>query len=559
MKFRQIFLLLLPALFSLHTSHVLAQANTESADSVYFDLSTPHHSVVTHLINLQENSFYPAVAARALNAPQLDEEEKISLAIRLKQIYDGMGRYIDPEQISKDANFQDSSRSNLPQYTVLRDQPRIYLEKIGEEWLYSAETVAAIEAIHAQVYPLGTSRLLEFSNQLTKGQSRTWLGLHLWQWSGILILLLCSFIAHRILTFLSVGLIGQVLTRMGYQKIADRLLVPVARPFSIFLVAIIIQIFIPPLQLPIQISQYIMAAFRVVVPFYGMMMLYRLTDVLSHYLTVLTARTENTLDDQLVPIIRRSVKILVILGGVIFILQNLDFNITGLLAGLSIGGLAFALAAQDTIKNLFGSFMIFVDRPFQVGDWIVTSGVDGIVEEVGFRSTRVRTFQSSLVYIPNGNLADMTVDNMGMRQYRRFLMDIAITYDTPAYLIEMFIEEMREIVRAHPDTRKDFIEIHLNSFGNSSLNIIFHTFLIVPDRPAELRARHQILLSIIRLAERLNVRFAFPTTTLHMETFPGKPTLTPSYPPDTPEGQAAYRLQVNSGRGQVQSPESGKL
>ena len=141
------------------------------------------------------------------------------------------------------------------------------------------------------------------------------------------------------------------------------------------------------------------------------------------------------------------------------------------MATLSIGGLAFALAAQDTIKNFFGSLMIFVDKPFQVGQWITAPGIDGTVEEVGLRSTRIRTFSNSLIYVPNGKLADATIDNHGLRAYRRFSTQLAITYDTPPELIEVFVEGLRKIVLDHPTTWKDNFHIYMNDLNSHSLDI----------------------------------------------------------------------------------------
>ena len=200
-----------------------------------------------------------------------------------------------------------------------------------------------------------------------------------------------------------------------------------------------------------------------------------------------------------------------------------------LLAGLSIGGLAFALAAQDTVKNFFGSLMIFVDKPFQVGDWITSGDVDGTVEEVGARSTRIRTFANSVIYVPNGNLANATIDNHGLRVMRRFYTTITITYDTPPDLIETFVNGLKSIIINHPNTSKEKYEIHLNDFGASSLNIMFYIFFTVPTWSEELAARHDVISKIIRLAHELGIQFAFPTQTLHIENMPGQNSLSPVY------------------------------
>ena len=150
------------------------------------------------------------------------------------------------------------------------------------------------------------------------------------------------------------------------------------------------------------------------------------------------------------------------------------------------------------------------------------------MEEVGVRSTRIRTFANSITYVPNALLANEVVDNMGLRQYRRFKTEIGITYDTPPAVIDVFVKGIREIVRQHPTARKDAFEVHLNSFGPSSLNILLYMFFAAPNWTAELEGRHQIMYAIMLLADELGVRFAFPTQTLHVEEFPGNGTTTPT-------------------------------
>ena len=240
-------------------------------------------------------------------------------------------------------------------------------------------------------------------------------------------------------------------------------------------------------------------------------------------------KTDTALDDQLVPLIRKVLKTFVVAIGTLFILSNLNIDIVPLLTGLSIGGLAFALAAQDTIKNFFGSLMIFIDKPFQIGDWITSGEIDGNVEEVGFRSSRIRTFRNSLMSVPNGKLADRTIDNHGLRKYRRFYTQIAVTYDTPPELLQTFIDGLVQIVMNHPHTRKDYYNIFLNDMASFSLNIMFYIFFEVPNWTEELKARHEVLMEILMLGEKLEVNFAFPTQTLHMENFPGKLSNSPTY------------------------------
>ncbi len=496
-----------------------------SQDSLDYSLETPYNAVYTHLYFLQDENYRPELAAKVFNQSQRSEDEAIDLAVKLKQILDGGGHYIHVDEIPKAPDHVDSTTLRN-RYVLVDVYPNIYLEKTGNRWLYSERAVREIEIIHQEIYAYGTDKLL---NLLPQAGTKKILGLHLWQLLGILILVFLSFLIHKVFTLIFEKLIINVLHRSGYKDVAEKYILPVARPLSIFFVVSLLVALVPVLQLPAFGSRYIILGLKAVLPLLGTIVFYQMVNVLSYYLTKLALKTESTLDDQLVPLFRKSLKAFVVIVGSLFILENLNVPIVPLLTGLSIGGLAFALAAQDTIKNFFGSLMIFIDKPFQIGDWITSDDVDGTVEEVGFRSTRIRSFRNSVYYIPNGKLADRTIDNHGLRRYRRFFTTIALTYDTPPNLIQTFVDGLVKIVDNHPNTRKDFHQIHFNDMGESSLNIMFYIFFEVPDWSDELKARHEVLMQIVRLADKLNVNFAFPTRTLHMENFPGKPSLSPQY------------------------------
>jgi len=228
--------------------------------------------------------------------------------------------------------------------------------------------------------------------------------------------------------------------------------------------------------------------------------------------------SEGKLDDALVPLIPKTLKIFITVAGFVFIANNLNMDVTGLLAGLGLGGLAFALAAKDMVQNLFGSVTVLMDRTFTVGDWVVVDDVEGSVERIGFRSTRIRTFYNSLVTVPNSRFITASVDNMGARRYRRLSCKLSLTYDTPPDRIEAFCEGVRELVRQHPYMRKDYYQVYLNELAASSLDVLLYVFWATPDWNTELRERHRLLLDILRLASRLGVEFAFPTQTIHMKS-----------------------------------------
>lgn len=489
-------------------------------------LSSPYQTIYTHLANLQEDNYKPSVAAQTINAK--DPANAGKLAVQLKQILDGKGLYVNLDKLPRNPNYYDST-TEQHKYVLFKEYPSIYVEKTGGKWLYSGETARAIPGLFKEVFPFGTHRLVELVPKI--GQKKI-LGLAIWKHIGILIIIFISFLGYKLFTWIFNFFIFRSLKKFLTLKESARFVRSISKSLSFLLVLILINITIPILQLPPKVSHYLFLSLKALLPFFVMLILYRAVDILSTYLESIAEKTESTLDDQLVPLVRKSLKIFVVVIGILFILQNLEFNITALLAGLSIGGLALALAAQESLKNLFGSLMIFIDRPFQVGDYIIAPGLEGMVEEVGFRSTRIRSFYKSLVSIPNGKLSDMTIDNMGLRQYRRLLTKVAITYDTPPDLIEAFIEGIRKLIKEHPQTWKEYYHVRFYEMDNSSLNILVYCFFDVPDWTGELEAREEILLSITRLAEDLGVRFAFPTSTIHVEEFPGEKSLTPHYKED---------------------------
>lgn len=526
------YLLLLSLLIWVST-HSIAQLISDNQD-IYkvgnsVNLSSPYHTTLSFFYNLEEGHYKPENAAKALDLSDVKDQNGKSLAIKLKQIFEGKGILVRTSEIPNEQNYNDTTSTSGESIYYFDKQklPGIFLQKTGNTWKYSAFSVSQIDELHSETYPYGTAKLL---NILPKIGNQEYLGLHLWQLVGLFIMVLLVFLSHWIFTLVVDKLMLYLFKRYGYGKVGEDYILPVARVISFYLIVVLLSLFIRVLQLPIEIWSWILIALRTLKPFLITIIFYKLADVVGAYFSKLATKTESTLDDQLVPLMRKTLKAFVIIVGTLFILRDgLNLDIIPFLTGLSIGGVAIALAAQDTIKNFFGSVMIFIDKPFQVGDWITSGDIDGTVEEVGFRSTRIRTFRNSLMYVPNGKIADAVLDNHGLRQYRRFYTTLTVTYDTPPALIDEFVKGLREIVLAHPDTRKDGFHVYFNNLSSFSQDVMFYIFFEVPNWREELRCRHEILIQIVKLANTLGVRFAFPTQTLHMESFPEKKTLVPEY------------------------------
>ena len=229
------------------------------------------------------------------------------------------------------------------------------------------------------------------------------------------------------------------------------------------------------------------------------------------------AQTESKVDDGLIPFAIDLTKVLVYIFALIIILGNVfNVNITALVAGLGVGGVAIALASKESIENLLGSFTIFFDKPFAVGDVITLGGVTGKVEKVGFRSTRIRTFDKSIVTVPNKNVINTELDNLGVRPVRRVKFNIGLTYDTTIEQIKNIVNDIQKLVDDHPMTNEDG-RVRFLSFGASSLDIMVLYYVNSPEWENLIDTQQKINYSIIEIVNKHNSEFAFPSTSLYIE------------------------------------------
>jgi MscS family membrane protein len=370
-------------------------------------------------------------------------------------------------------------------------------------------------------------------------QGRSFLLEH-WQWAALVLLAFAGVVVDRLIRYALGVWLRKLLSSADHGRIAEAI-TRFEKPIGILTMAVVWWLLLGSLDLPPQALETLRFATRLMMAGAGVWAAYRFVDLASEKLSTLASRTESRVDDILVPLVRRALKIAVLAFGVLFVAQNLDIDITSLLAGLGLGGLAFALAAKDTVENLFGSVTVLIDRPFQIGDWVVIDDLEGTVEEIGFRSTRIRTFYNSVVTVPNSRLVNTAVDNLGARRYRRLKCMIGVQYDTDPERLDAFCEGIRELIRLHPYTRKDYYMVYFNEFSDSSLNVLLYVFFDTPDWATELRERHRLLVDIVRLARRLGVQFAFPTRTLHLASVPPgtspEPHVTRRQPGDFPSGK----------------------
>ncbi len=239
----------------------------------------------------------------------------------------------------------------------------------------------------------------------------------------------------------------------------------------------------------------------------------RVIDALvEEYIMPLVERSESDLDDQLMPLIRRVIKMILWIMGIIIGLNNAGFDVAALIAGLGIGGLALALAAQDTVKNIFGGIMVYLDKPFKIGDRIIISGHEGFVEEIGIRSTRIRTLENRQITIPNASFSESPIENISREPSRKITLNLGLTYDTSPEKMEQAISLLKEIAIAHPGVAENVL-ISFNQWGNFSLGIFF-VYFIEPGNDI-LQTQTEINLTILKRFKEEGINFAYPTQTIY--------------------------------------------
>lgn len=466
-------------------------------------------------------------AAMALDLSRIDEDLRKAqgreLAAQLKEVIDRTV-YVDFDSIPArsdgdpwSVDVPDADGQPAGKLVIAPDDNGI--------WRFTAGTVERVPGLLVQVRGLETVEGVTESgpltlamwvrHQLPSGLLEAPFLLETWQWLALLLLAVVGTIADRLVVAAVHVTVQRSLARRMEQLDAAELR-SALRPVGWLVMALLWWPGVLWMGLPPHVLKVLLVAVKFVAITAAVWAAYRTVDIVALVLDRRAAMSENKFDDLLVPLFRKSAKIFVATLGFVFIADNLDIEITSLVAGLGIGGLALALAAQDTVKNLFGSLTVIVDQPFSIGDWVVVDDVEGTVIELGFRSTRIRTFYDSVVTVPNANLINANVDNYGRRNYRRWYTTLSLTYSTPPETIEAFCEGVRELVRQHEYTRKDGFHVYLNSFSASSLDILFYIFFDCPDWSVELQSKQRLGLDILRLARELDVEFAFPTQTIHM-------------------------------------------
>ncbi len=246
-------------------------------------------------------------------------------------------------------------------------------------------------------------------------------------------------------------------------------------------------------------------------------MVLRVVDYFGLVLMARARRTESRTDDQVVPFLKEGVKVLLAgFGFMVMLGVAFDLDIVSLVTGLGIGGLAFALAAKETLENLLGSFTIFLDKPFLVGDQVRVGSVEGVVESIGFRSTRIRSLDKMLVTMPNKRMVDTELINDTERKFRRSRFVLGLRYDTKKENMLGLIRDLREYLEKHPQVEPT-PTVNFSTFSPSTMDVLVVAIMRIPDRDQFAAAQEVINFKVLELMEKNDCQFAFPTSTVLIE------------------------------------------
>jgi len=350
-------------------------------------------------------------------------------------------------------------------------------------------------------------------------------GNEIWRFLLVLLVILIAMVIGRIAQFFINSRAGQIRQKHG-STVLSIFLTAIAKPVSVGFFAVgfaLCRTFLRfgPDTITPAIAVYWTKAAEAVGAIAFTYALYRLVDVIEHYLLRLTSRTKTKLDDMLVPVVRKALRVTITVIAVLWIADGiLDANIRAIILSAGVGGIAVALAAKDTIANFFGSITIFADRPFQIDDLVKIEGHYGPVEEVGFRSTKIRTLQGHLVTVPNSIITNSVVENVGRRPFIRRTSNITITYDSGHTGAARAVEIIKQILAEVPEVNKDPAHpprVYFSEFNDFSLNIYMSYWVKPPDYWLFQQVNERVNLEMMKRFEAEKIEFAFPTQTLYLK------------------------------------------
>jgi MscS family membrane protein len=339
------------------------------------------------------------------------------------------------------------------------------------------------------------------------------------EWAMIFLVILVTFIIHHSMSFFIKKLsylAGKTKTELD-DIIVNHSIKPLRNYVTLYGATVLVEILKLPIS-PINFENIFETVLKVGFVVNSVWLAIGIIDTIGGHFFKKAIKTSSKLDEQLLPIFQKTTRFFIYLLGIVYVIQMLGYSISAIVTGLGIGGLAVAMAAKDTLSNLFGSIMIFIDRPFKLGDWITVNGEEGVVEEIGFRSTRIRTFAKTVISLPNSSVVMNSINNYSRMPKRRIKMTIGLTYGSSVDQMEKVTSSIEEYLKNSELVHPDQIMVNFTNFGSSSLDIFIYFFTRTTKWQEYLEARQTINLSIMKIVENEGLSFAFPTQTLHIES-----------------------------------------
>jgi MscS family membrane protein len=332
------------------------------------------------------------------------------------------------------------------------------------------------------------------------------------QWAISLAIIVGTLVAAKIVYWVF-GKIMKKLTSKTKTRLDDLMVDMLEEPIVLVITIAGVWFALNRMTFPDKMQEWINTVYWVIITLTVAWLIARLVDALiKEYVVPLTQKTEGDLDDQIIPILRKAIRATIWILGIVIALNNAGYNIGALLAGLGIGGLALAMAAKDTVANIFGGITIFTDKPFKINDRVKIGGFDGTITEIGIRSTRLKTLENRIVTIPNSKFTDGMVENVSSEPHRKVVLKLGVTYDTTAEKIQDGMKALQAIVD-ETDTLEENSVISFTEFGDSALGILFIYYIKKGDDI--MGSQTVVNMEIKKRFEALEIDMAFPTQTVY--------------------------------------------
>jgi len=499
------------------TAHALPAGRPtapQDGQSALVEPGSPRASVAAYLAAARAGDFNEAVRYLDRTVPRQRASELASrlLAVINTHLWIDLER-ISPRTLGDTADGLPRDRESLGEIAAegRRAIPvRLAHEGSGAEarWVFSAGTVAMVDSIYAA---LPDHWVREHLPAVLLGAGPY--ALQWWQWLALITLIPIAALVGFLLAGPTQALLKRLVSRTETEL--DDVLVGSARGPIVLLIGVLSsRLLLRWIALPGPAEQFVVDLQRAIAIVAVFWILLRVIRVLQDALPSSDWGDSHPALRSIVPLVGRIARLLVIILGLLTVIATFGYPIATLLAGLGIGGIAVALGAQKSLEHFFGSVSIGIDQPFRVGDWVIIDGVEGEIEAIGLRSTRVRTLERTVVSMPNGRLADMRSENFGPRDRIRFRTEVALEFGTSAAQVAAVRDGIESMLRVHPRTWPDRIVVRLFRFAPSSIDLEVFCWVVTKD-PDEFRViREAHLLGIMRAVEQSGARFGFPTQTV---------------------------------------------